>query len=212
VKDSSHTDPAADQAGSLHVFDLRHEQIEPRPVAGVRFIRLHQALSGDLAAAMAVDEQEVQARRAAGNTCAVALLDEGIVAGYGWVSFEAIRVYELEVNIPIPRGEAYIWDCATIAAQRGRGIFSGLLCFMLEDLRQAGYRRAWGGVAPGNVPSLRAFSRAGFRRVGRVSMGFQEAWVEPLPTATAEEAQVLRAFRHQPQLGPGLSHAIPEPR
>jgi ribosomal protein S18 acetylase RimI-like enzyme len=110
-----------------------------------------------------------------------------------------IRIYELHLAVPIPHGHAYIWDCATLPPYRNRGIFAGLLRFMLEDLRLQGDLQAWGAVAPGNEPSLRAFSRAGFRLVAHMHLGPGSIVATPTTDASAAEAALLSTLTAIPE-------------
>ena len=182
-------------AGSIEAIDLRGGNFGPFLVKGVRFVRYHAGLASALAEAMRVPVESIHARHAAAVQASLALLEDDRVAGYGWVSHDMIRIYELRLAIPIPRGHAYIWDCATLPAYRNRGIFAGLLRFMLEDLRLQGDTQAWGAVAPGNEPSLRAFSRAGFRLVARAHLGSGQLEAVPTAEATSEEVAFLGSLR-----------------
>ncbi len=181
--------------GSVETFDLRRGPVEPFAVEGIRFVRYHARLAPALAAAMGVGVETVHRRQAEAMQASVALLEDDLVAAYGWVSHELIRIYELNLAVPIPRGHAYIWDCTTLYPYRNRGIFAGLLRFILEDLRLQGDTRAWGAVAPGNEPSLRAFSRAGFRLVARLHADLGRFDLAPTDEATADELAFVQAMR-----------------
>jgi ribosomal protein S18 acetylase RimI-like enzyme len=183
------------EGGSIVAFSLGREPIAPLTVPGLRFVRFSAGFAGRLAEAMAVHEQFIHERRALGNRASLALLDSDEIAAYGWVSYDAIRIHELEITIPIPRGHAYIWDCTTMEPFRGRGIFPGLLRFMLEDLRLQGQVQAWAAVEPGNVASLRAFERAGFRLVARTEADMRRFEAVPTELATPGEAHVMHNFR-----------------
>jgi len=182
-------------AGSIEAIDLRGRYFEPFFVKGVRFVRYHAALAQALAGAMRVPVETVHTRHAEAMQASLALLDDDRVAGYGWVSHDMIRIYELHLTLPIPRGHAYIWDCATLPGYRNQGIFAALLRFVLEDLRLQGDTQAWAAVAPGNEPSLRAFSRAGFRLVARAHLSLGHLEAVPTAEATAEEVAFLGGLR-----------------
>jgi ribosomal protein S18 acetylase RimI-like enzyme len=181
--------------GTIYAFtpgsDLAPEVVVP----DVRFIRFSAPFSSRLADAMAVRDDEIHTRRAMGNTASLALTTNDAIAAFGWVSFDAIRIYELRLEVPIPRGHAYIWDCATLPAYRGRHIFPGLLQFMAEDMRRQGVIQIWAGVAPGNVASIRSFARAGFRLVAKSSLSPGHFDVFPTAAATPDEVATLRALR-----------------
>ncbi|MDB5075479.1 MAG: hypothetical protein JWO42_1658 [Chloroflexi bacterium] len=181
--------------GAIQAYTLGNEPVPQLPVPGVRFIRFHTRLRRQLAEVMHITEAEIDRRYALGNRAYVALLDDDTIVGYGWVSYDCIRIYELGLEIPLPPGHAYIWDCATVDRYRGRGIFPGLLRFMLEDLRQQGITHVWAGVAPGNTASLRSFARAGFRLVAETTITDSQFEARPTAAATQEEAAALRALR-----------------
>jgi ribosomal protein S18 acetylase RimI-like enzyme len=180
--------------GAIQAYTPGKEPVSQLPVPGVRFIRFHTGLSRQLAEVMHTSEATIDQRRALGNRASVALLDDDTIVGYGWVSYDAIRIYELNVEIPIPRGHAYIWDCATVEQYRGRGIFPGLLRFMLEELRLQGIAQVWAGVAPGNTASLKSFARAGFRLVAHTTITDSQFEVWPTSAATSDEVTALRAL------------------
>jgi ribosomal protein S18 acetylase RimI-like enzyme len=184
--------------GAIQAYTLGIEPVAPLHVAGVRFIQLHPGLIDQLAEAMQVSVAELYQRRALGNRAALALLDDDTIAGYGWVSYDSIRIIELDLELAIPRGHAYIWDCATIPQYRGRGIFPGLLRFMLEELRLRGVTQVWAAVAPGNDASLRSFTRAGFRLVAHSNFGPRHFEAYPTDVATPNEAAVLHALTTAP--------------
>ncbi len=182
-------------AGAIETFDLQCGPIEPYVVAGIRFVRYHAAFAQPLAEAMSVPVETVFERCAAAAQAFLAVLPDDRIAAYGWVNHDMIRIYELNLAVPIPRGHAYIWDCATLPLHRGRGIFAGLLRFVVEDLRLQGDVWAWGAVAPGNEPSLHAFARAGFRLVASAHLGIGQFELIPTVMAASDEVAFLHALR-----------------
>jgi GNAT superfamily N-acetyltransferase len=181
--------------GTIHAFTPGTDVSPEVLVSGIRYVRFSVPFSSRLAEAMAMPEDEIHARRALGNTASLALTADHLIASFGWLSYDAIRIKELRIEAPIQRGHAYIWDCATLPAYRGRGIFPGLLHFMVEDLRRQGVMQIWAAVAPGNHASLRAFTRAGFRLVAESIVTPERLEAFPTAEATAEEAASLRALR-----------------
>jgi hypothetical protein len=90
---------------------------------------------------------------------------EGQLAAYGWVSPDEELIGELNLLIKLTRGEAYIWDCATLPAYRNQRLYSALLVHMLGELRSEGLCRVWIGADLDNEASQRGISNAGFHHV-----------------------------------------------
>jgi GNAT superfamily N-acetyltransferase len=107
------------------------------------------------------DEAElVRPRFARGVRCFAVIL-ESAVAGYGWLSTGPEWIGELQLEIRPRKGEAYIWNCVTLAEHRRKGIFRSLVTGIAEAARQSGVRRVWiGSVA---IPAEKALAPAGFR-------------------------------------------------
>lgn len=61
---------------------------------------------------------------------------------------------------------AYSYKLFTVESVRGQRICGAYYDFLLHHLSRAGYRRLVCRIAPGNASSIRAHTRAGFRRVG----------------------------------------------
>ncbi|HWE62463.1 MAG TPA: GNAT family N-acetyltransferase [Chloroflexota bacterium] len=181
--------------GTLQAYALGDAVVPPLPVPGIRFALLEPAQRQALAAAMHEPDSVVQARLREGGRAALALTAEGRIAGYGWIRYGAIQIDDLHYRLPLPQDHAYIWDCLTIPELRGRGIFPGLLRFMLEALRQEGMRYAWAGVAPGNVASLHAFARAGFHAVAHIGIVGEAVRLRMLDEARPYEVAILSGGR-----------------
>jgi GNAT superfamily N-acetyltransferase len=87
---------------------------------------------------------------------------DGAIAGYGWLSSQPEWIGELQLEIRPGRGEAYLWNCATIPAQQRRGVFTALLAGISNLVQSEGIRRLWiGSVA---IPAEKAVGPSGFRR------------------------------------------------
>ncbi len=194
-------DGASQTPGTAYAYTPTDEPVAPLAPEGISFAALSPDRAGDLARAMGTEVAEIHRREARGARASLALLDEGGVVGYGWVSYDAVRIYELGVYVPLLKGHAYIWDCATLPQYRGRGIFAGLLRFMMERLRLEGRRQVWGGVAPGNLPSQRAFARAGFRLVAETRIINGTVAIRMLPAASPSEAAALRRIDGRVRIG-----------
>jgi ribosomal protein S18 acetylase RimI-like enzyme len=88
-----------------------------------------------------------------------------VLATYGWVSFKEEWISELGLHIQLTPGEAYIWDCATLPAYRGQGLYPALLAHIALELRAEGLRRVWIGADTGSIASQKGIVRAGFQPI-----------------------------------------------
>jgi GNAT superfamily N-acetyltransferase len=109
---------------------------------------------------MGEERDLVASRFARGCRCFAVLVDES-VGGYGWFSTGREWIGELQLEITLPAGEGYIWNCATVLEHRRKGIFRSLLVGISEAARREGFRRLWiGSVA---IPAEKAVGPSGFR-------------------------------------------------
>jgi GNAT superfamily N-acetyltransferase len=150
------------------VWTLQQDQaiIPIQPKVNTRFSRMDQLSIEVLAEASRTEdaEQEFQRRFQQGNQCYGAWVDERLAA-YGLVSFDVEYVGELDLTLTLLPGEAYIWDCVTLPTFRRKGLFTALLGYMVEALRQERIERIWIGADLANQPSQRGIDRAGFMRI-----------------------------------------------
>ena len=102
----------------------------------------------------------VAARFARGCRC-FAVISDGTIAGYGWLSTGPEWVGELQLEIRPGAGEGYIWNCATVHEHRRRGIFRALLVGISEIAFREGIRRLWIGSV--DIPAERAVEPSGFQ-------------------------------------------------
>ncbi len=113
-----------------------------------------------VAAAMGADADLAASRLARGCRCFVVQVEDA-VAGYGWLSSGPEWIGELQLQITPRPGEAYIWNCVTIAEHRRKGIFRAVLLGISGVARREGLRRLWlGSVA---IPAEKAVGPSGFK-------------------------------------------------
>jgi hypothetical protein len=113
-----------------------------------------------LDAAMGREASLVRPRFARGVRCFAVMVD-GSIAGYGWLSTQPEWIGELQLEINPGPGNGYIWNCATVVEQRRKGIFRALLVGISNLALADGLRRLWiGSVA---IPAERAVGPSGFR-------------------------------------------------
>ena len=86
----------------------------------------------------------VAERLARACRCFGAWLGPDVVA-YGWLSPGAEWIGELELGIDPGRGEAYVWNCVTLPAHRGQGMFRALLLSIAAQAKKEGLVRLWIG-------------------------------------------------------------------
>jgi ribosomal protein S18 acetylase RimI-like enzyme len=154
------------ERGSLWLLDLAPEQ-QPTPInpsIPAVLTEVSRESADQLVQAMGLIEKKQVLQRLAAGRCFTAWV-EGSIAAYCWVSTTHECIGELEHEIHLPPGEAYIWDCATLPNFRGKHLYGALLSYIIGQLRCEGVRRIWIGASLDNQPSLRAFAHAGFQPV-----------------------------------------------
>ena len=110
----------------------------------------------------------VRPRLARGVRCFAVVID-GAIAGYGWLSTGPEWISELQLEIQPGKAEAYIWNCVTLAAHRRKGIFRALVVGISQAAQSTGIKRVWiGSVA---IPAENALPPAGFRPVANFHTG-----------------------------------------
>ncbi|MDR3575315.1 MAG: GNAT family N-acetyltransferase [Anaerolineaceae bacterium] len=154
------------ERGSFWSLDLLPEANLPAPI----FPNLPAVLTEvgrdsaePLARAMGLSDKQPVLQRLAGRRCFTAQVGP-TVAAYCWVSTVHECIGEMEHELRLPPGEAYIWDCATRPEFRGQRLYGSLLSHITGQLRCEGLQRIWIGASLDNHPSLRAFARAGFQQ------------------------------------------------
>ena len=182
----------AQHVGILWMLRLDEEALSARsalPAPGVTATlqRIGPEAVHQLAQAMELtDTAEVPARFARGCWCYAGRV-EGEIASYGWVTFDEERIGELGLSIRLQADEAYIWDCATLPAYRGQGLYLALLAYISGELAAGGRRRIWIGANVDNTASQKTFARAGFQAV--IDVGIRHA-----PTGD------MMLVRHRPDI------------
>jgi GNAT superfamily N-acetyltransferase len=111
---------------------------------------------------MGAEGDRVPARFARGCRC-FAVVDGSEVLAYGWVSTRPEWVGELSLEVAPTRGEAYVWNCVTLAPHRRRGMYRALLEGIVAMARAEGVARMWIGSV--EDPAEKADADAGFAPV-----------------------------------------------
>jgi hypothetical protein len=89
----------------------------------------------------------------------------GRVVFYAWVMFGQMDL-SCRNYAPLPPDSAYTYKLFTLADCRGQRICPAYYWWIKRELRAMGYSRLLAWVEAGNDASIRAHTRAGFRRVG----------------------------------------------
>lgn len=105
----------------------------------------------------------------------------GTVLAYGWIARAGDSVDDLGFSLEMPTGEGWIYDCATIPAARGKGLYTALLQLMRAEFPVRGLERGWIGTEPRNWASQRGIARAGFAKVADVDWDAETATMYGAP-------------------------------
>jgi hypothetical protein len=143
---------------------------------------------------MGAEGELVALRLERGCRCFAAFAADGLIA-YGWLSAGPEWIGELGLQITPGRGEAYVWNCVTLAPHRRRGVFRGLLTAIARGRGEEGLRRLWiGSVEPS---ADQAVIDAGFAPVLRFEVTRAPATIRVAVSdhATAPPAMIEAARR-----------------
>ncbi len=192
--------------GTLWVLNLDGlSLVGPVPRVAVSYQRVGPEAAPSLAQAMGFDNPaEVLQRFAAGRRCYTGNI-EGVLATYGWVTFDEELIGELGLRIRLAPGEAYIWDCATLPEYRGLRLYPALLGYIVNDLRAGGLRRLWIGADADNLPSQTGIVLCGFQPIADMvqdrALAIRKLWVRGhagAPEQLVEDARrALLGARHE---------------
>jgi GNAT superfamily N-acetyltransferase len=131
-----------------------------------------------------------------GRGCrAFAVMDQGQVVAYGWMSTRPEWIGELSLEVAPVAGEAYVWNCVTLAPHRRRGMYRALLEGIVSRARAEGLKRLWIGSV--EHPAEKADADAGFTEVlhFRVRRLGALRWLRARPAPLAEARHVEEARR-----------------
>lgn len=86
--------------------------------------------------------------------------------------------YERSATWPLKDGEAAMMDIATEEAERGRGLAVEMIRATSGIYEEKGHKRLLAFIWWSNRPSVRAFSKAGWRRIGlALEMRVSQHWL-----------------------------------
>jgi hypothetical protein len=174
------------KAGTIWAINLGEAMPVIRSECNAAFRQVGPKSARALATAMGSGSlAEIRKRFSGGRDCFVAWQGDKIVS-YCWVSFNEEMVGELNLNLSLVPGEAYIWDCATLPGYRQQHLYSALLSFILRELLQKHpVCRVWIGANLDNLASQRGIARAGFQRVANLLveriLAMELVWAQGAP-------------------------------
>ena len=113
---------------------------------------------------MGTEGDLVAERLARGCRCFGAWLGPELAA-YGWLSVGPEWIGEVGLEIRPARGEAYVWNCVTLPARRGKGMFQALLLCIAAQVKRESLLRLWIGSVDG--VGEKAIAQVGFDPVLR---------------------------------------------
>jgi GNAT superfamily N-acetyltransferase len=149
--------------------------------------------------AMGTEANLVPARLARGSRCFGVWVGHELV-GYGWLSAKPEWIGEIELEIAPAEGEAYVWNCVTLAPHRRKGVFRSLVASLVAQARKEGLARLW--IAAVSDLADNAIERASFVPVVRFDTAtrFGLRWlaitpvkgVDPDLSAAAREVMAIK--------------------
>jgi ribosomal protein S18 acetylase RimI-like enzyme len=187
------------RAGTIWMLNLDEEVPAITPLIPATFRRVGPDLLPALASSVSgVSSEELLKRFETGRRCYAAWVGDQ-VAAYGWVSLNEEHIGELNLQIKLLPGEAYIWDCATAPEFRRNHLYSALLGYIVKELRSEGLCRAWIGADIDNIPSQQGIARAGFHHVADLVvarlLAMRQIWAKGKPgVPEAIVAEARRVF------------------
>lgn len=134
-------------------------------------INIRLALPGDLdelEKIMYQGRSEIEERFKRGNRCFIACIETKIIH-YTWVSFHKEYLTSINKCIELADDEAYVYNVRTLSNFRGQGIFSLVLEQLYRQLKTDGYNKILASVQSDNLPSQKAFEKAGFKKSKEIS-------------------------------------------
>lgn len=135
--------------------------------------------SGPYRRTIGTDSDSTFRRRLTGTTRCFLVEASTELLHASWVTASAAWTREIAAFVVPPPGDCYVYESFTAPAARGRGVYPfalGRICAWAAENR---LRRVWVAVESGNVPSLKAITKAGFersysmtyrRRLGRLTL------------------------------------------
>jgi GNAT superfamily N-acetyltransferase len=113
--------------------------------------------------------KEAERRFEAGDLCFVAEKN-GYPVNYIWVSLNPTPINEIRRKILVAPRSAYAYDGYTFPQYRGFGVHSAALAKAADLVFKNGVEILYSALLSNNIPSLRAHEKAGYRKMGQVTL------------------------------------------
>ncbi len=143
---------------------------------------------GQFLEGLELEEEQIRETWQRGDIAVLARLN-GRPAGIVWCACKRVLVPELDRNLEIGQGEAYIHDLFVAPQARGRSLAPSILEYMALELRQRDIYKSWALIGGSNIASIRAFEKAAYAAVADIFVahiaGVEKLVVRP-PDAEAE--------------------------
>ncbi len=91
-----------------------------------------------------------------------AVIIEGRIVHYDFVTFQCRWLDIVQQEFRLKQNEAFIYNCHTLEAWRGKGLFTCALNRLNHHLASSGTKRCFIDADAGNEASLKAIRKAGF--------------------------------------------------
>jgi Acetyltransferase (GNAT) family len=189
--------PGPQHVGTLWLLYLSElSLIGPIPRIEAHFQRVGSEAAPLLTEAMGLSSaEEVFKRFDAGKHCYIGDVD-GVLATYGWVTFDRELIGELGLHIRLSPGEAYIWDCVTLPEYRGLRLYPTLLWYIVGDLKAQGLRRIWIGADADNLASQVGMRLCGFHPIADLvrdyALALHSYWIRGHSGASEQQVEDAR--------------------
>jgi len=157
--------------------------------------------------AMGEEGDLVAIRLARGCRCFAAWSGEEVLA-YGWLSSGPEWIGELGREIRPAAGEAYLWNCFTLAGQRRQGHFRSLVRTIAALVRDEGCKRLWIGGIQGTAEA--ALAQVGYQPVLHIAASGDNRFV--VAPAAGVDPELLAAGRRALSLEESWSFEAGPPR
>lgn len=121
------------------------------------------------------DPKEVLGRLRGEDLCFASWLD-GRLVHVSWIARVRMWSWYLGRDIPLAGDEACTYGTFTDPVARGRGIGAAQRAYMVDHLRDAGYRRLLATIYPENQTGIALVEKVGYRRIGMIGYVSVGSW------------------------------------
>lgn len=101
------------------------------------------------------------------------IIKNNVIVAYSWTSSIVVPRYDEKLD----KNDAFIFDVYTHPDFRGKGLFSILLNYQINELSKVGKRRALACIDIFNRASLHAFNKNGFSEISKYYMWIKDGIV-----------------------------------